>query len=288
MHSKNTYFSKKTSINCGGELIDLSVPKVMGVLNVTPDSFYDGGRNNSDEAILLKLKQMLEEGADFIDIGAYSSRPGAKLVSEKEELSRLTKVLDLVHKKFKDIHISVDTYRSQIAKIVVNDYGVEMINDISAGELDDKMFETIAELNVPYIMMHMKGEPATMQVEPEYEDITKEIIRFFHQRVTKLKNMGVNDIIIDPGFGFGKTLDHNYQLLNQLDSFDMFDLPILVGVSRKSMIYKYLGLSPDESLNGTTVLNTLCLSKGVNILRVHDVKEAKESIKLVEKLKFAN
>lgn len=283
MQPKDTYFSRKQTINCRGELYDISTPKVMGILNITPDSFYDGGRYNSDQNILQRTEKLLMEGADIIDIGAYSSRPGADHVSEKDELSRLTKSLKLIREKYPKIIISVDTFRSNVAKTVVKDYDVDIINDISAGDLDSNMFNTIAELKVPYVMMHMQGTPDTMQQNPSYKNVVQDIIMYFSKKVGELKLLGVDDVIIDPGFGFGKTLDHNYQLLKYLDDFKIFELPILVGVSRKSMICKVLELDPDKALNGTTVVNTLSLLGGANILRVHDVKEAKQTIKLFEK-----
>lgn len=286
MQPKDTYFSRKQTINCRGELYDISTPKVMGILNITPDSFYDGGRYNSDQNILQRTEKLLMEGADIIDIGAYSSRPGADHVSEKDELERLTNSLKLIRERYPKIIISVDTFRSNIAKKVVKDYQVDIINDISAGEMDLEMFNTIAELKVPYVMMHMQGTPDTMQQNPSYKNVVQDIIMYFSKKVDELKLLGIDDVIIDPGFGFGKTVDHNYQLLKYLDDFKIFELPILVGVSRKSMICKVLEVDPDNALNGTTVVNTLSLLGGANILRVHDVKEAKQTIKLFEK--FAN
>ncbi len=283
MQPKDTFFSRKQTINCRGELIDLSEPKVMGILNVTTDSFYDGGKYNSDLEIMKQLNRMLSEGCDILDIGAYSSRPGAKDVSSDKELSRLLSVLDLVRKDFPDIIISVDTFRSEVAKKVIKEFNVNIINDISAGDLDDKMHEVVADLNVPYIMMHMKGVPRNMQQDPQYTNVVKEIISYFSIKLEKLNLMGLNDVILDPGFGFGKTVDHNYQLLKHLDDFKIFELPLLVGVSRKSIINKVLEIKPDEALNGTSVLNTFALLGGANILRVHDVKEAKETIKLSKK-----
>ena len=280
MQPKDTFFSRKLTINCGGELLDLSQPKIMGVLNITPDSFYDGGNYTSKEKILGRVNTMINDGCDILDIGAYSSKPGAKNITPNEELKRLLPVLEIVRTKFPDIIISVDTFRSEVAKKVVADFSVNIINDISAGELDDKMFETMAGLNVPYIMMHMQGNPQNMQNNPQYNNVIQELMEYFSEKVEKLKLLGVHDLIIDPGFGFGKTVDHNYQILKYLDDFKIFELPILVGLSRKSMINKILEISPEEALNGTTVLNTLALINGANILRVHDVKEAKETIKL--------
>ena len=283
MQPKDTFFSRKQTINCNGELIDLSTPKVMGILNITPDSFYDGGKYNSDKDLLIQIEKMLSDGCDIFDIGAYSSRPGADDVSEDEELRRLSNTLKIIRKEFPKIIISVDTFRSNIAKVVVNDFKVDIINDISAGELDSKMFETIADLNVPYIIMHMQGTPDTMQMNPQYNNVVKDIIKYFSEKLEKLKLLGVNDVIIDPGFGFGKNIDHNYQLLKYLDDFKIFELPVLVGVSRKSMIFKELSISSGEALNGTTVINTLALQGGANILRVHDVLEAKQTIQLYNK-----
>jgi dihydropteroate synthase len=284
MEPKDTFFSRKLNINCKGDLIDLSEPKIMGILNITQDSFYDGGKYSSSEEILAQVTKMNNEGADIIDIGAYSSRPGAKDISVKEEIKRLTSILDVIRNKFSDLILSVDTFRSEVAKEVVNSFNVDIINDISAGELDPNMFELIADLNIPYIMMHMTGSPQNMQDNPQYENVVKSVMTYFEEKINKLKLLGVNDVIIDPGFGFGKTLEHNYQLLNHLTDFNIFELPILVGVSRKSMIYKALDLSAEEALNGTSVLNTIAIMNGANILRVHDVKEAKETIKLTSKL----
>ena len=280
MQPKDTFFSRKLTINCGGELLDLSQPKIMGVLNITPDSFYDGGKYASKENILGRVRTMINDGCDILDIGAYSSRPGAEIITPSEELKRLSPVLEIVRVEFPDIIISVDTFRSEVVKKVVADFNVNIINDISAGNLDDKMFETIAELNVPYILMHMQGNPQSMQNNPQYNNVIRELMEYFSEKVEKLKLLGVHDLIIDPGFGFGKTVDHNYRILKYLDDFKIFELPILVGLSRKSMIFKLLEISPEEALNGTTALNTLALINGANILRVHDVKEAKESIKL--------
>jgi len=278
---QNSYFTKKNLINCNGNLLDFNEPKVMGILNITPDSFYDGGAYSNIEKIEKRIEQMISEGASIIDIGAYSSRPDAKQITEKEELKRLLPCLELVSKKFTNIIFSVDTFRSEIAKIAVNDFGVSIINDISAGSLDKKMFETIADLSVPYIMMHMKGNPQNMQQNPVYDDLISEIFNYFSEKIEILKKLSVKDIVIDPGFGFGKTIEHNYKLLSELENFAIFELPILVGISRKSMIYKYLGINQKQALNGTTVLNTIALQKGANILRVHDVKEAIETIKLI-------
>ncbi len=270
------------TINCKGNLIDLNKPKVMGILNLTPDSFYDGGKYSSERLILLQVEKMIVEGATFIDIGAYSSRPGAKDLSENEELERITQILELILKNFPDIFISIDTFRSQVAKTCV-EIGACMINDISGGNLDTNMFETIAKLQVPYILMHMPGTPQTMQKLTDHEDIVKDIIYYFSKKINQLNILGVNDIILDVGFGFGKTLDQNYELLQKLKLFKSFDLPLLTGISRKSMIYKLLNITADEALNATSVTNTIALLNGSNILRVHDVKEAVETIKIVSK-----
>ena len=272
-------------INVNGKLMDLSQPQVMGILNVTPDSFYAGSRGVAERDIIDRLRQMTDEGASIIDIGAYSSRPDADDVSTEEEMARLRHALNLVRQHQPDTVVSVDTFRADVARMCVEEYGVAMVNDISAGEMDDEMFPTIARLGVPYIAMHMKGTPQTMQINPQYEHFLKEIFYFFSEKVQKLRDLGVKDIIIDPGFGFGKTIEHNYQLMNHLEEFKLFGLPLLVGISRKSMIYKLLGTTPEEALNGTTVLNTIALQKGAHILRVHDVKAAVEAVKIVEKMK---
>lgn len=267
-----------------GQLIDFSVPKVMGVLNITPDSFYDGGRYTEKEKIVSKVEKMICEGVDFIDVGANSSRPGAAVISYEEELRRLSETMELLRSGFPESIISIDTFRSGIARKMVEEYGADMINDISAGDMDKEMFSTIADLQIPYVMMHMQGTPKTMQKNPKYDNVVKEIITVFVCKMEKLKRLGVDDIILDPGFGFGKNLDHNYELMNGLGLFTVLNKPIMVGVSRKSMIGKLLGCTPDEALNGTVVLNTVALMKGVDILRVHDVKEAVEAIKIIEKL----
>ena len=272
-------------INANGRLMDLSEPQVMGILNVTPDSFYAGSRGVTERYILDRLHQIVNEGASIIDIGACSTRPGADEVSIEEEMSRLRMGLELIRKHRPDAIVSVDTYRADVAKMCVEEYGAAIINDISAGQMDEQMFPTIAKLGVPYIIMHMKGTPQDMQVSPKYDHFLKEIFYYFSEKVQKLRDLGVKDIIIDPGFGFGKTLEHNYELMNHLEEFSLFELPLLVGVSRKSMIYKLLGTTPEEALNGTTALHTIALLKGANILRVHDVKEAVESIKIVQKMK---
>ena len=256
----------------------------MGILNVTPNSFYDGGKHKEINSIIHQVDKMLSEGADFIDIGAYSSKPSAEFVSEEEEIKRLVPIVKSLVETFPNIVLSVDTFRAQVAKASVEN-GVAMVNDIAAGLLDDKMLETVAELKVPYIMMHMRGNPQTMQSLTDYNDIVKEMIFYFSERIQKARSFGISDIIIDPGFGFAKTLEQNYEVLHKMELFWMLELPLLAGISRKSMIYKVLESSPQEALNGTSVLNTIALQKGAKILRVHDVKEAVECIKLVSKLK---
>ncbi len=272
------------TINCKGQLIDLSSPKIMGILNITPDSFYDGGRYTSMNDILTSVENMLFHGAHFIDIGAYSSRPGAAHIAESEELKRIVPVVKQLVAEFPDIIISVDTFRSTVAKFCVEE-GASIINDISASEMDSTMMETAAHLQIPYIMMHMQGLPKTMQNNPTYQHVTKDIRYFFSQKIAAARNVGIRDIVIDPGFGFGKTIHHNYQLLNELDMFAALEVPLLVGISRKSMIYKPLKTGPEEALNGTTALHMIALEKGARILRVHDVKEASQCIKLFNLLK---
>ncbi|MCF2592247.1 dihydropteroate synthase [Bacteroides caecigallinarum] len=271
-------------INVNGNLMDLTRPKVMGILNVTPDSFYAGSRKQSEEDILLRAREIIDEGGDIIDIGAYSSRPDAENISTEEEMSRLKNALTLLNREIPEAVISVDTFRADIAKMCVEEHGVAIINDISAGCMDDNMMPTAAKLGVPYIMTHMKGTPQDMQKNPEYENVVKEVIYYFSEKVQKMRDLGGKDIIIDPGFGFGKTLEHNYMLMNKLEELQIFELPVLVGISRKSMIYKLLDNSPEDALNGTTALNTISLMKGANILRVHDVKEACEAVKIYCKL----
>ena len=267
------------TINCKGILIEVSTPKVMGILNCTPDSFFDGGKFKSEVDILNQVEKMLFEGATFIDIGGYSSKPGAEFVSELEETNRLLPVIDLVLKHFPKTILSIDTFRSNVAKKAIEN-GAALINDISAGSLDANMMKTVGELQVPYIMMHLRGTPKTMSGLTNYENITKEILFYFSEKIALARSFKINDLIIDPGFGFAKTLEQNYTVLNKLDLFKLLELPILAGISRKSMIYKVLETTATESLNGTTVLNTLALQKGATILRVHDVKEAMETIKL--------
>lgn len=263
---------------------DNSSPLIMGILNVTPDSFFDGGKFTSEIQWLNHCRQMIDEGADIIDIGACSTRPGAKVISEKEEASRLIEVIKTLRKHFPELLISVDTYRSSIATEAIH-AGANIINDISGGTMDDTMFATIAKLKVPYILMHIQGTPQTMQQNPTYDNVVEDVFVFFKSKLNELKELGVSKVILDPGFGFGKTIEHNYQLLKNLRKFSSFGLPLLVGFSRKSMVNKILNVKPVEALNGTTVLNTIGLENGAKILRVHDVKEAKEAVKIVEYLK---
>ncbi|MDE5703087.1 MAG: dihydropteroate synthase [Bacteroides sp.] len=274
-------------INVNGSLLDLSVPRVMGILNVTPDSFYAGSRMQTEAEIAARVRQIVDEGAAIIDIGAYSSRPNAEDVSPREEMDRLRMGLDILRKIHPEAIVSVDTFRADVARMCVEEYGVAIINDIAAGEMDVEMFRTVAELNVPYIMMHMQGTPQNMQQNPHYDNLLKEVFMYFARKVRQLRDLGVKDIILDPGFGFGKTVEHNYELLSHLEEFRLFELPLLAGVSRKSMIYRLLGTTPQESLNGTTVLDTICLLKGADILRVHDVREAVETVKIVEAMRSA-
>ncbi|MBP6180765.1 dihydropteroate synthase [Flavobacterium sp.] len=271
------------TINCKGQLIDLSTPKVMGILNVTPNSFFDGGKYKNENEILSRVEKMLVDGATFIDLGAYSSKPSAEFVSEEEEISRIVPVIDLILKSFPKTIISIDTFRSKVAKASIES-GAAIINDIAAGNLDEKMFGIIAKYNVPYIMMHMRGNPQSMQTLTNYEDIVKEIVFYFSERIAKARSFGINDLIIDPGFGFAKTLEQNYEVFQKMELFKLLELPMLIGISRKSMIYKTLDSNAEQALNGTTVLNTLALTKGAKILRVHDVKEAMECVALFNKI----
>jgi len=272
------------ALNVGGKLLDLSQPQVMGILNVTPDSFYSASRKNTEQEVADRIIAILAEGGSMIDIGAYSSRPGADDITAEEEMDRLRSALRILRNIAADAVVSVDTFRADVARMCVEEYGVQIINDISGGELDARMFETVASLGVPYILMHMKGNPQTMQQQPHYDDLLSEMLRYFGTKVQQLHELGVKDIILDPGFGFAKTLEHNYELMNRLQDLRVLQLPVLVGVSRKSMIYRLLGLTPEEALNGTSVLNTLALLKGASILRVHDVKEAVEVVQIVKKM----
>lgn len=272
-------------INVNGSLLDLSQPRVMGILNVTPDSFYVGSRTQTEVEIARRVKQIVSEGAAIIDIGAYSSRSNADNVSAREEMERLRMGLKILFEIQPDAVVSVDTFRADVARMCVEEYGVAIINDIAAGEMDANMFHTVAALNVPYIMMHMQGTPQSMQQHPHYDNLLKEVFLYFARKVQQLRDLGVKDIILDPGFGFGKTMEHNYELLSHLEEFRIFELPLLVGVSRKSMIYRLLDITPQEALNGTTVLDTICLLKGADILRVHDVKEAVETVRIVQAMR---
>jgi dihydropteroate synthase len=274
---------QQTTLNCGGQLLDLATPIVMGILNVTPDSFYDGGKYQEGTILLDRVGQMLEEGARIIDVGGMSSRPGAELIEVQEELDRVLPAVSAITDHFPDAIISIDTIRSEVAQQAVH-AGASIVNDISAGQIDEDMYATVAQLGVPYILMHMKGQPKTMQREAKYEDPVQEILDFFIQEVGQLRELGVVDIVLDPGFGFGKTITHNYQILKKMHVFNMLDLPVLTGISRKSMIYKTLGTTPDHALNGTTALHMIALQQGTRILRVHDVKEVVEAIKLWERL----
>lgn len=284
MADKNTVFQQKSTLNVQGTLLDLSEPKIMGILNLTPDSFYDGGRNNNLNAALKKTEQMLTDGADIIDIGAYSSRPGAVHISEEEEHQRMIPVIRAIIREFPKTIISADTFRSGIARASASE-GAGIINDISAGSLDENMFKTIAEIKLPYVLMHMRGTPQTMAKHTDYENIITDLCYYFAGKIAQLKSMGVHDLIIDPGFGFAKTLEQNYELLNGLETLKICGHPILAAVSRKSMIYKLLDTDAEHALNGTTVINTIAITKGANILRVHDVKEAKEVIRILSQLK---
>lgn len=274
-----TSFSKKITLNLQGKPISLETPAVMGVLNITPDSFYRGSRINSEKTLLKKTEEMLNEGVAFIDIGGYSSRPGSDDISQEEELGRVIPAIKTIIREFPDTHISIDTFRSTVAKEAL-DAGAAIINDIAAGNLDPEMFNIVKKYNVPYIMMHMRGTPQNMKEHVDYEDLLMEIMKYFEEKFNRLLNLGVKDIIIDPGFGFAKTIKQNYKILANLQIFHILNLPILVGVSRKSMIFKSLEIPAEEALNGTTVLNTIALMNGANILRVHDVKEAVEAVKL--------
>jgi len=284
--AKDTLFKKKVTINTGGKLIDLSVPKVMGIINITPDSFYAGSRKPLLNDALLQANKMLADGADFLDIGSYSSRPGAEDISEQEEIDRLLPVVELITANYPDAFISIDTFRSNVAEVAVN-AGAHIINDISGGQLDENMFATVAKLKVPYILMHMKGNPQNMVQQASYKDVFTEVLDYFAWRYHELKQLGIHDVIIDPGFGFAKNAEHNYALMNRLNEFEVLGLPILVGVSRKRMVYRVTGGTADDALNGTTALNTIALTKGANILRVHDVKEAVEAIQIYLKSKDA-
>lgn len=269
------------TLNLRGRLLELREPQIMGILNVTPDSFFSESRTPDEEHIAQRVKQMMNDGADMIDIGGYSSRPGANDVSTEEEMNRLRRGLRIIRKLYPNVPVSVDTFRADVARMCIEEEGADIINDISGGMMDRQMFRTVAQLHVPYIMMHMQGTPDSMQLAPHYDNLRQEVMLYFAERIDRLCQMGVKDIIVDPGFGFGKTMEHNYELMAHLEDFHVFGLPLLVGISRKSMIYKLLGGTPQTSLNGTTVLNTIALTKGTHILRVHDVKEAAEAKRIV-------
>ena len=272
------------TINLKGKLMNFSIPKIMGILNITPDSFYDGGRYNSKEKIQRQIEKMVISGADIIDVGGYSSRPGAKDISIEDELNRVIPVIKIIKKKFPETIVSIDTFRSRIASEAIIS-GADIVNDISGGNLDSNMFQTVSKHKVPYILMHMRGNPENMMSKTNYENVTKDVCKYFSQRINKAHSCGINDIIIDPGFGFSKTTQQNYELLNNLEFFKEFQRPIIIGISRKSMIYKTLNTTPDKALNGSSVLHTISLMKGANILRTHDVKEAVECVKIVSQLK---
>lgn len=265
------------TLNLRGRLLELREPQIMGILNVTPDSFYSDSRTPDEAHITDRVRQMMDEGADMIDIGGYSARPGADDVTPEEEMDRLRRGLRIVRELYPEVPVSVDTFRADVARMCIEEEGADIINDISGGMMDRQMFRTVARLGVPYILMHMQGTPDTMQVAPHYDNLRREVMLYFAERIDRLCQMGAKDIIVDPGFGFGKTLEHNYELMNHLEDFAVFNLPLLVGISRKTMIYKLTGGTPQTSLNGTTVLNTISLVKGAHILRVHDVKAAVEA-----------
>ena len=275
---------KARYINANGKLLDLSTPCVMGILNATPDSFYADSRMQTEAQIARRVEQMAQEGAGIMDVGAYSSRPGAADVSAKDEMERLRTALGVVRRLQPDAIVSVDTFRADVARMCVEEYGAAIINDISGGELDKDMFATVARLQVPYVLMHMQGTPQDMQQRPHYDSLLEDVFLYFARKVQQLRDLGVKDIILDPGFGFGKTLEHNYELLAHLEDFRIFELPLLAGVSRKSMIYRLLDATPAEALNGTTVVHSICLLKGADILRVHDVRQAVEAVKIIMKM----
>lgn len=277
---QNKVFSSNKTLNLGGKLIYFDQPKLMGILNVTPDSFFDGGYYNNEKAILTHVEKMISEGADFIDVGGYSSRPGADEISIEEELERVIPVVKAIRRSFKDSIISIDTFRTEVARQAIEE-GVQMVNDISGGELDKGMFDLIARYRTPYILMHMRGTPQTMKSKTEYSNLLKEIIDYFQSKLQRLREKGIADVIIDPGFGFAKTVDQNFELLKHLEYFKILEQPVLVGISRKSLIWRSLETTSENALNGTTVLNTVALMKGASILRIHDVKQAAEAIKLI-------
>ncbi|MFD3001310.1 dihydropteroate synthase [Pontibacter toksunensis] len=284
LEAKDTLFSTKTTLNCRGKLLPLDTPQVMGILNITPDSFYAGSRFNSSEAVLQKAKTMLADGADILDVGGYSSRPGATDIPVQEELDRVVPAIEVIYKNFPEAVISVDTFRAAVAEAAVG-AGAAIVNDISGGNLDEAMFRTVANLQVPYVLMHMRGTPQTMTTLAKYEDVVVEVVDELQERVATLKQAGVKDIILDPGFGFAKTIAHNFELLRRLDALRIFELPVLVGLSRKSMVYKTLGIEQTDALTGTIALNTMALMKGAALLRVHDVKEMKQTVELYNRTK---
>ena len=279
--AKDTFFHKKVTLNAGGKLIDLSTPKVMGIINLTPDSFFADSRKQDIEAVLAQAGKMLSEGAAFLDLGAYSSRPGAKDISAQQETDRLIPAVEAIAEIFPDAILSIDTFRSQVAEAAVK-AGAHIINDISGGELDENMFGMVAKLQVPYILMHMKGTPQTMTQHTDYEDVFTEVFDYFSTKYHQLIKLGIKDVILDPGYGFAKKAEHSYELIKRLQDFNVLQLPLLVGISRKRMIYNELGITAEEALNGTTALNAIALTKGADILRVHDVKVAVEAVKIWE------
>ncbi|WP_372649723.1 dihydropteroate synthase [Draconibacterium sp.] len=283
--SAGKFLKRNSTLHLGEKEVDLSIPVVAGIVNITPDSFFDGGKMEDETTMLKAVEQMVADGAGIIDVGAVSTRPGSKTVSTKEELARLLPAVKAIHKDFPEVALSVDTFRSWVAVRVIDEVGPIIINDISGGSLDSNMFETVGKLQVPYILSHIKGTPLNMQEDPQYDDLIREVAQYFAERVKKLNKLGVKEVILDPGFGFGKTLDHNYELLNKLDAFKVYQLPVMVGLSRKSMIWKALDAKPETALNGTSVANTLALMGGADILRVHDVKEAVEAVKIFCEIK---
>ncbi|AHW61259.1 dihydropteroate synthase [Draconibacterium orientale] len=283
--SAGKFLKRNSTLHLGEKEVDLSIPVVAGIVNITPDSFFDGGKMEDEATMLKAVEKMVADGAGIIDVGAVSTRPGSKTVSTKEELARLLPAVKAIHAAFPDVALSVDTFRSWVAVRVIDEVGPIIINDISGGSLDSNMFETVAKLQVPYILSHIKGTPLDMQEDPQYDDLIREVAQYFAERVKKLNKLGVKEVILDPGFGFGKTVDHNYELLNKLDALKVYQLPVMVGLSRKSMIWKALDAQPETALNGTTVANTLALMGGADILRVHDVKEAVEAVKIFCEIK---
>ncbi|MDX8339992.1 dihydropteroate synthase [Draconibacterium sp. IB214405] len=283
--SAGKFLKRNSTLHLGEKEVDLSIPVVAGIVNITPDSFYDGGKMEDETTMLKAVEKMIVDGATIIDVGAVSTRPGSGSVSTKEELTRLLPAVQAIRKEFPDVALSIDTFRSWVAVRIIDEVGPIIINDISGGTLDSKMFETVGKLQMPYILSHIKGTPQNMQDNPEYEDLIREVSQYFAEKVKKLNKFGVKEVILDPGFGFGKTVDHNFELLNKLDAFKVYQLPVMVGLSRKSMIWKALDTTPESALNGTSVANTLALMGGADILRVHDVKEAVEAVKIFCEIK---